>query len=104
MNELVPLRGLLYDPARHGERELCARWKATLGAMAPAIRVRRNYPYAGKSDGLTSYLRRRFPPDAYVGVELEINQKYPAGPAREWTALRRAIIQSLHVALAAPAR
>ena len=54
--------GLLYDPRRRGEVKLCARWKETLARMAPDLRVRRNYPYAGKGDGLTSYLRQQFPP------------------------------------------
>lgn len=40
--------GLLYDPGRHGEAELCARWKASLAASAPELRVRRNHPYASK--------------------------------------------------------
>ena len=66
--------GLLYDPCRDGERELCARWKASLAARAPQLRVRRNYPYAGKGDGVTRTCGKRFPPRAYVGVELEINQ------------------------------
>ncbi len=67
--------GLLYDPGRRGEAELCARWKAVArGNRAPELRVRRNYPYAGKGDGLTSHLRRRFPRGAYVGIELEVNQ------------------------------
>ena len=54
--------GLLYDPARCGEAEVCARWKETLAALAPQLRVRRNYPYAGKGDGLTSHLRAGFAP------------------------------------------
>ncbi len=68
--------GLLYDPARPGEAELCRRWQTQLRALAPNLKVRRNYPYAGKSDGFTSYLRRRFPAEAYIGIELEINQKH----------------------------
>ncbi len=68
--------GLLYDPARPGEVELCARWKAALQARACDLVVRRNYPYRGKGDGLASWLRRRLAPDAYIGVELEINQKH----------------------------
>ena len=43
--------GLLYHPGRHAEAEICARWKASLAAIAPEFRVRRNYPYAGKGDG-----------------------------------------------------
>ena len=79
--------GLLYDPRRRGEVELCARWKAALCAIAPALAVRRNYPYAGKGDGLTSYLRTRFPPGAYVGIELEVNQAIVFAAGRPWTAL-----------------
>ena len=80
--------GLLYHPGRHGEAALCARWKASLAAFAPELRVRRNYPYAGKGDGLTSYLRQRFPPGAYVGIELEVNQSIVIAAGRRWTALR----------------
>jgi len=93
--------GLLYHPGRLGEVELCARWKESLAACAPELRVRRNYPYAGKGDGLTSYLRRHFPPGAYVGIELEVNQKIVQAAGRRWTALRGVLIDSLHVACAA---
>jgi predicted N-formylglutamate amidohydrolase len=93
--------GLLYDPARCGEAALCARWKASLRAMAPGLRVRRNYPYAGKGDGLTSHLRREFPPTAYVGIELEINQNIVFTAGRRWTALRSVLIDSLRAACAA---
>lgn len=87
--------GLLYDPRRRGEAALCARWKAALGAIAPALRVRRNYPYAGKGDGLTSALRLAFASRAYVGIELEINQQIVFAGGRQWAALRGALIDSL---------
>lgn len=93
--------GLLYDPSRQGELDLCARWKAALVARAPELRVRRNYPYAGKGDGLTSHLRSRFPQNAYVGIELEVNQRIVFGAGRRWSTLRRALIQSLRAACAA---
>lgn len=92
--------GLLYDPARAGETELCRRWQAGLEAQAPALKVRRNYPYTGKSDGLTAYLRRRFPADAYVGVELEINQKHVLQGGRRWRALRGQVVAALQRAMA----
>jgi predicted N-formylglutamate amidohydrolase len=95
--------GLLYHPGRPGEAELCARWKAALGSMAPALRVRRNYPYAGKGDGLTSYLRSRFSPDAYVGIELEVNQGITIPGGRRWAALRVLLIDSLRKACAGDA-
>ena len=63
--------------------------------------MRRNYPYAGKGDGLTSYLRRRFPPGAYVGIELEVNQRHcpRRGPALDGAA-RALLIDSLRAARA----
>jgi predicted N-formylglutamate amidohydrolase len=90
--------GLLYHPARHGEAEVCARWKEALAALAPQLRVRRNYPYAGKGDGLTSHLRLRFAQNDYVGIELEINQSVVFAAGRRWTALRRMLIDSLRTA------
>ncbi len=90
--------GLLYHPGRRGEAALCARWKASLAALAPALRVRRNYPYAGKGDGLTSYLRLRFPSRTYVGVELEINHAIALAAGGPWTALRRVLIDTLRAA------
>jgi predicted N-formylglutamate amidohydrolase len=93
--------GLLYHPGRHGESELCARWKASLATLAPGLAVRRNYPYAGKGDGLTSHLRLIFPDRAYAGIELEINQSIVFAAGRRWTALRRVLIDSLRAACAA---
>jgi hypothetical protein len=93
--------GLLYHPARRGESELCARWKVSLATLAPELRVRRNYPYAGRGDGLTSHLRMRFPPHVYVGIELEVNQAIVLAGGRGWIALRRALADSLRAACAA---
>ncbi len=67
--------GLLYDPRRSAEREFCIAWQHELRALAPALRVRRNYPYRGKDDGFVTYLRRRFPERAYLGIEIELNQE-----------------------------
>ena len=93
--------GLLYDPGRRAEAVLCARWKTSLEALDPRLRVRRNYPYAGKADGLTSHLRRRFPQGSYVGVEVEVNQAIVLAGDRRWAALRAALIDSLRAACAA---
>lgn len=91
--------GLLYDPARPGEAGFCALWQAALKCHAPALKVRRNYPYAGKGDGLTTWFRRCFPQNLYVGIELEINHKHIIGTGRHWPALRKIIIESLRAAL-----
>jgi predicted N-formylglutamate amidohydrolase len=95
--------GLLYDPGRPAETRLCGTWRETLRHGHPALAVRRNQPYRGVADGLTSYLRRRFPASRYVGIELEVNQRFPLGHpgnVRAWRALRRLLVQSYAEALA----
>jgi predicted N-formylglutamate amidohydrolase len=87
--------GLLYDPRRAGEVEFCRRWRAALKANAPQLTVRRNYPYSGRSDGLTAYLRRRFAGSCYIGIELEVNQRHVDAGARHWRQLREAVVRSL---------
>ncbi|KPK02870.1 MAG: hypothetical protein AMK71_00775 [Nitrospira bacterium SG8_35_4] len=67
--------GLLYDPSRLREKALCIQWQKSLQKTAPLLRVRRNYPYLGRADGLVTYCRKIFSPVLYVGVELEVNQK-----------------------------
>jgi predicted N-formylglutamate amidohydrolase len=91
--------GILYDPARRGEVKLAANWKAAFARCAPALRVRRNYPYEGKADGLTAYLRHRYAARDYVGVELELNQAIVAAPPLSWRALRESVTIALRAAL-----
>jgi predicted N-formylglutamate amidohydrolase len=87
--------GLLYDPARPGERALSAAWCAVLGRAIAPLRVRRNYPYQGRNDGLTLRLRRQYAASRYVGIELEINQKHVTAQQRFPATLRRAVVESL---------
>lgn len=87
--------GLLYDPARPDEAELSERWQALMKICAPGLKVRRNYPYTGKSDGFTAWLRRRFPAEAYIGIELEINQKHVFKGGHHWRTIRDSIVGTL---------
>lgn len=91
--------GLLYDPARPGEAVLARAWAACLKARAPGLRVRRNYPYAGTSDGFTAWLRRRFAASDYIGIELEINQRIVLAGGRDWRRLRTVVVEALLQAL-----
>jgi predicted N-formylglutamate amidohydrolase len=93
--------GLLYDPGRPAEVALCRGWQAGLALQDARLRVRRNYPYAGKSDGLPSYLRSRFSSQQYVGVELEVNQRIVVANGEQWFALRALLISALRAAWAA---
>lgn len=91
--------GLLYDPRRAGEARFCLAWKRAIEAARPELVVRRNYPYRGYADGLTTHLRRRFSERTYSGIELEVNQKHPLGEPRAWRALRMLLVTTLRHAL-----
>ena len=91
--------GFLYDPGRPGEVALTNHWIDALRAVRPDLRLRRNYPYLGKSDGLTFRTRRVYPADRYVGIELEVNQHFVRTGGRPWPALRAALIDTLRTAL-----
>lgn len=65
--------GLLFDPARRAESELCHAWRTGLESTYTG-RVRFNEPYLGTDDGLTTALRSQFPDPAYAGIEIEVRQ------------------------------
>ncbi|MGM0391335.1 MAG: N-formylglutamate amidohydrolase [Bacteroidota bacterium] len=67
--------GLLFDPSKAEEKNYCKILKKQLLLSEPKLEVRFNYPYLGKADGLTTFLRKKFPHN-YSGIELEINQKF----------------------------
>ena len=92
--------GLLYDPRRTAEQAFCTRWQAALTSVTPDVRVRRNYPYLGKADGLTTHLRRHVNTPRYLGIELEVNQRYlHPSMRRQWSVIQRAIVRSLQIAI-----
>jgi predicted N-formylglutamate amidohydrolase len=72
--------GLLYDPARKAEAKFCEKLSGKLKQSLPNLRIRRNYPYRGSSDGFTTDLRRRYPMRRYLGLELEFNQALLLNP------------------------
>lgn len=74
--------GLLYDPARLVEQQLCIQWQQAIRHYRPDLRVRRNYPYTGIADGFIPALRKKYDMRDYLGVELEIIQNI-ATPASE---------------------
>src|SRR5690606_17137901 len=84
--------GLLYDPQRAREKRFCQAWRKSLIAHSPDLRVRKNYPYLGTSDGFTTYLRTKFTDSQYAGIELEVNQKLG-------TRIDPAIVESLTACL-----
>lgn len=67
--------GFLYDPKRSLEKEFCKHWRDNFLACSD-FSVRMNYPYRGTSNGLTTHFRKQFNQDRYIGIELEVNQKF----------------------------
>ncbi|MCL9683244.1 N-formylglutamate amidohydrolase [Legionella maioricensis] len=66
--------GFLYDPQRPPEKTLARQWKKEIQKHPPEYKIRMNYPYKGVSDGFTSMMRKIYPSEAYVGIEVESNQ------------------------------
>ncbi len=67
--------GLLYDPVRPLERTLVAAWSGELKQRLPGWSIRRNHPYRGSTDGLTTWLRKSHGPERYLGIEVEVSQR-----------------------------
>jgi predicted N-formylglutamate amidohydrolase len=96
--------GLLYDPSRETERSFCKYWKAALRETDLDLRIRRNYPYLGKTDGLVTHLRHTFVESHYVGIELEVNQALLSTPNGQRRALRSIATSLRLVGIGARAR
>jgi predicted N-formylglutamate amidohydrolase len=77
---------LLFDEDREQEHGLCQRWRDNMQALSPALRYPFNEPYRGSDDGLTTTLRARFAPAAYLGIEIELRQGFVRSPVDQRTA------------------
>lgn len=89
--------GMLYDPQRAAERRFCSHWQDAYRAEGIAA-VRLNYPYRGTSDGLTRLFRQEFGP-RYLGIELEVSQRFPLGSSSAWKAVLRQSERALETVL-----
>jgi predicted N-formylglutamate amidohydrolase len=67
--------GLLHDPNWGIERVACAELRDHLDAATDHV-TWFNRPYSGTADGILPAMRRRYEPHQFVGIELEVNQKY----------------------------
>lgn len=90
--------GFLYDPGRTAEKTFCARWMHELACVDGDLLLRRNAPYRGVSDGLATALRRRFG-EEYLGVELEVNQRFALGGEETLASVSEHLAQALLRAL-----
>ncbi len=84
--------GVLFDPGRDPESIVARRFAGLLAADS-SLRIRENEPYKGTDDGLTTYLRTCFPESSYMGLELEVSQRFPQGDASGWIRVMEAVAQ-----------
>lgn len=85
--------GLLYDPRRSREKAFCRKWKQALQKTSD-FRVRCNYPYLGRSDGFVTYLRSLYGEREYLGIEIEVNQRFPLANVARWRRMKFALLQT----------
>jgi predicted N-formylglutamate amidohydrolase len=68
--------GLLFDPDRISELDFCGKLMDGLEQILPGLTIEFNEPYKGTDDGFTTYLRTKFADQDYLGIEIEVNQKF----------------------------
>lgn len=85
--------GLLFDPARKGESSFCEYCFAAVKERLPSLCIEFNEPYRGVDDGFTTYLRTLFGDDKYLGIEIEINQKYVG--TKLWEIISDSLVEAL---------
>ena len=95
--------GLLYDPSREAELNLCVDWIDELYELYPNLRARRNYPRRGTVDSLTKAMRREFAPEEYMGVEVWLNRAWVDRNVRLRDEALWYLADSLRVTLGLPA-
>lgn len=88
--------GFLFDPTREDEHRFCQCWREKLRSRSPTLRLKMNQPYRGTMDGFTTYLRRRYSGDQYMGMEVEVNQRFTEDTLKdEWRKLQADLAESL---------
>lgn len=87
--------GILYDPSRFGEKKFSDFLRTNLIGKFPTLKIRKNYPYRGTDDSLTGYFRKLFLEEEYLGIELEVNQKFPIWGNVKWRLLKENLLRAI---------
>jgi predicted N-formylglutamate amidohydrolase len=85
--------GFLYDPTRKHEDQFCRVWRKEVKDRCPGLCLKMNKPYRGTMDGLTTYLRSNHPAEGYLGIEIEVSQRFTK--QKGWKKLQQKIANSL---------
>ncbi|PAU93507.1 N-formylglutamate amidohydrolase [Aliifodinibius salipaludis] len=88
--------GFLFDPRNKAEQHFCYLWRTELSKRSAELRLKMNEPYRGTMDGFTTYLRRQYSDNNYLGLEIEVNQRFSKSSLEEeWQQLQEYIGESL---------
>jgi len=85
--------GLLFDPRRAAEAAFCRTWRMGILKRNASLRVRYNDPYPGVFPSLVDSLRKELG-RRYVGIQIEVSQKFPRRGGRRWQLLRKVLVES----------
>ncbi len=85
--------GILFDPDRNSELEFSQKLQEQVQIQLPAFQIHFNEPYKGTDDGVTTWLRKKYNASDYIGIEIEVNQKYVSNPLR----IEEALVNSIKV-------
>lgn len=91
--------GFLYDPKRICERAITNHLMDAFRKSSPDLKYRRNYPYRGVSESLTTSLRQKFTEDCYAGIEIEVNQRFVQGKPDDWRSFQTCFLRTFQDAL-----
>ena len=89
----------LYDPQRPTEAKIARAWAKGVAARLPGRTIRRNDPYRGSADGLTTTLRRMHADTSYAGIEVEVNQRHIGAGGRFPDWVPDVLVETLTVAI-----
>ena len=96
-NEGAPTWRCYTTRRARSEKMFCQKWLAAMKRQLPELALRRNSPYRGNTDGLTTALRRRYPANRYMGIEVEMNQRLME--SGQFNSVVRVLIESLRSVL-----
>lgn len=87
--------GIMYDPGRSEEARLAEQWRHHCAELEPRLRVRRNYPYVGKSIYFQPHLRAHLRDRRYLALQIEVSQKLPRRQPDRWKRFQASLLEVL---------
>ena len=87
--------GIMYDPGRSVESRLAEQWRRHFAELDARLRVRRNYPYVGKSIYFQPHLRAALRDRRYLALQIEVSQKLPRRQPERWARFQEALLEVL---------